>query len=45
MAWAGRYRSSEVGNAQFDVGMVGVPKGKVGPINRDGPNATGLPMG
>ncbi len=45
MAWAGRYRSSEVGNVQFDVGMVGVPKGKVGPINRDGPNATGLPIG
>jgi ABC-type glycerol-3-phosphate transport system substrate-binding protein len=25
--------------------MVGAPKGKVGPINRDGPNATGLPTG
>jgi multiple sugar transport system substrate-binding protein len=45
MAWAGRYRSSEVGTSPFEVGMVGVPKGKVGPINRDGPNATGLPVG
>ena len=45
MAWAGPFRSSEVGTSPFEVGMVGVPKGKVGPINRDGPNATGLPVG
>src|SRR5581483_5347359 len=45
MAWAGRFRSLELVNATFDVGMVGTPKGKVGPINRDGPNASGLPMG
>ena len=24
----------------FEVGMVGTPKGKAGPVNRDGPNAT-----
>jgi multiple sugar transport system substrate-binding protein len=45
MAWAGRFRSTELVKAEFDVGMVGVPKGKVGPINRDGPNGTGLPAG
>ncbi|MGE3269580.1 MAG: sugar ABC transporter substrate-binding protein [Chloroflexota bacterium] len=45
MAWAGRFRSIELVNAEFEVGMVGTPKGKVGPINRDGPNASGLPMG
>ncbi len=45
MAWAGRFRSLELVNAEFDVGMVGTPKGKVGPINRDGPNAVGLPAG
>jgi multiple sugar transport system substrate-binding protein len=43
MAWAGRFRSIELANASFEVGQVGTPKGKVGPINRDGPNATGLP--
>jgi len=45
MAWAGRFRSIELVNAPFDVGMVGTPKGKAGPINRDGPNASGLPAG
>jgi multiple sugar transport system substrate-binding protein len=45
MAWAGRFRSIELVNATFDVGMVGTPKGKAGPINRDGPNASGLPVG
>jgi multiple sugar transport system substrate-binding protein len=45
MAWAGRFRSIELANAEFEVGMVGTPKGKVGPINRDGPNASGLPTG
>jgi multiple sugar transport system substrate-binding protein len=45
MAWAGRFRSVELVNAEFEVGMVGTPKGKVGPINRDGPNGTGVPMG
>ncbi|MFN8522717.1 MAG: hypothetical protein U0821_06365 [Chloroflexota bacterium] len=45
LAWAGRYRSNELTKSQFEVGMVGVPKGKLGPINRDGPNATGLPAG
>ena len=45
MAWAGRFRSLELVNAEFEVGMVGTPKGKVGPINRDGPNASGLPVG
>lgn len=45
MAWAGKFRSIELANAEFDVGMIGTPKGKVGPINRDGPNASGLPVG
>lgn len=45
MAWAGRFRSLEVVNTDFEVGSIGTPKGKIGPINRDGPNATGLPMG
>jgi multiple sugar transport system substrate-binding protein len=45
MAWAGRFRAIELVNAEFEVGMVGTPKGKVGPINRDGPNASGLPTG
>jgi multiple sugar transport system substrate-binding protein len=45
MAWAGRFRSVEVVNVPFEVGSVGTPKGKVGPINRDGPNASGLPTG
>jgi multiple sugar transport system substrate-binding protein len=45
MAWAGRFRSLELVNAEFDVGMVSTPKGKTGSINRDGPNATGLPIG
>jgi multiple sugar transport system substrate-binding protein len=45
MAWAGRFRSLEVVNANFEVGTVGTPKGKLGPINRDGPNASGLPTG
>jgi multiple sugar transport system substrate-binding protein len=45
MAWAGKFRSLEVGDATFEVGMIGTPKGKVGPINRDGPNASGLPVG
>lgn len=45
MAWAGKFRSIEVGNAEFDVGMIGTPKGKTGPVNRDGPNASGLPVG
>jgi multiple sugar transport system substrate-binding protein len=45
MAWAGRFRSIEVANATFEVGTVGTPKGKLGPINRDGPNASGLPTG
>jgi multiple sugar transport system substrate-binding protein len=45
MSWAGRFRSTELVKAEFEPGMVGVPKGKVGPINRDGPNGTGLPAG
>lgn len=45
MAWAGRFRALEVANANFEVGMVGTPKGKTGPVNRDGPNASGLPVG
>jgi multiple sugar transport system substrate-binding protein len=45
MAWAGRFRAIELANAEFEVGMVNTPKGKAGPINRDGPNASGLPMG
>ncbi len=45
MAWAGKFRSIELANAEFEVGMIGTPKGKVGPINRDGPNASGLPVG
>jgi multiple sugar transport system substrate-binding protein len=45
MAWAGKFRSIELTNAEFEVGHVGTPKGKVGPINRDGPNASGLPVG
>lgn len=45
MAWAGKFRSLEVGTVDFEVGMVGTPKGKTGPINRDGPNASGLPTG
>jgi multiple sugar transport system substrate-binding protein len=45
MAWAGRFRAIELVNAEFEVGMVGTPKGKVGPVNRDGPNASGLPTG
>ena len=45
MAWAGRFRALELVNAPFEVGQVGTPKGKVGPINRDGPNASGLPVG
>ena len=45
MAWAGRFRSVEVANVDFEVGMVNTPKGKAGPVNRDGPNATGLPTG
>jgi multiple sugar transport system substrate-binding protein len=45
MAWAGKFRSIELVNAEFEVGMAGTPKGKAGPINRDGPNATGLPAG
>src|SRR5712692_191094 len=34
MAWAGRFRSLELVNAEFDVGMVSTPKGKTGSINR-----------
>ncbi len=45
MAWAGKFRSIELVNAKFQVGMVGTPKGATGPINRDGPNASGLPVG
>jgi multiple sugar transport system substrate-binding protein len=45
MAWAGRFRSVELANATFEVGSVGTPKGKAGPVNRDGPNASGLPTG
>lgn len=45
MAWAGKFRSIELTNAEFEIGIVGTPKGKVGPINRDGPNASGLPVG
>jgi multiple sugar transport system substrate-binding protein len=45
MAWAGRFRSIELVNAEFESGMVGTPKGKAGQVNRDGPNATGLPAG
>jgi multiple sugar transport system substrate-binding protein len=45
IAWAGRFRSIEVANANFEVGSVGTPKGKIGPVNRDGPNASGLPTG
>lgn len=45
MAWAGKFRSIELANAEFEVGMIGTPKGKAGPINRDGPNASGLPVG
>lgn len=45
MAWAGRFRSVELVNVDFEVGMVPTPTGKNGPINRDGPNATGLPTG
>lgn len=45
MAWAGKFRSIELVNAEFEVGQVGTPKGKTGPINRDGPNASGLPVG
>jgi multiple sugar transport system substrate-binding protein len=45
MAWAGRFRALEVTNVPFEVGIVGTPKGKTGPINRDGPNASGLPVG
>jgi multiple sugar transport system substrate-binding protein len=45
MAWAGRFRAIELVNAEFEVGQVGTPKGKAGPVNRDGPNASGLPMG
>ncbi|HLH73714.1 MAG TPA: sugar ABC transporter substrate-binding protein [Chloroflexota bacterium] len=29
----------------FEIGQVGTPKGKVGPINRDGPLASGIPLG
>lgn len=45
MAWAGKFRAIELVNAPFEVGQIGTPKGKVGPINRDGPNATGMPTG
>jgi multiple sugar transport system substrate-binding protein len=45
MAWAGKFRSIELVNAEFEVGMIGTPKEKTGPINRDGPNASGLPVG
>jgi multiple sugar transport system substrate-binding protein len=45
MAWAGKFRAIELVNADFEVGYVGTPKGKVGPVNRDGPNASGLPTG
>lgn len=45
MAWAGKFRSLELVNATFEVGSVGTPKGKAGPVNRDGPNASGLPVG
>lgn len=45
MAWAGKFRSIELVNATFDVGMVGTPKGTAAQVNRDGPNASGLPAG
>jgi ABC-type glycerol-3-phosphate transport system substrate-binding protein len=45
MSWTGRFQSNALTNVPFEVGMVGAPKGKVGPINRDGPNGTGLPTG
>lgn len=45
MAWAGKFRALNLINAKFEIGMIGTPKGKVGPINRDGPNATGIPLG
>ncbi len=45
MSWTGRFRSNELASVPFEVGMVGAPKGKAGPVNRDGPNGTGLPMG
>jgi len=45
MAWAGKFRSLELVNADFEVGIIGTPKGKTGPVNRDGPNASGLPAG
>jgi len=45
MAWAGKFRSLELVNSEFDVGIVNTPKGKTGPVNRDGPNASGLPVG
>ncbi|HZQ99188.1 MAG TPA: extracellular solute-binding protein [Chloroflexota bacterium] len=45
MAWAGKFRANDLINMPFEVGMVGTPKGKVGPINRDGPNGTALPVG
>ncbi len=45
MAWAGKFRALELVNAEFEVGQVGTPKGTKGPINRDGPNASGMPVG
>jgi multiple sugar transport system substrate-binding protein len=45
MAWAGKFRSIELANAEFEIGIIGTPKGKTGPVNRDGPNASGLPVG
>jgi len=45
LSWTGRFRSNELTAVPFEPRMVGVPKGKVGPINRDGPNGTGLPVG
>ncbi|MFN8522714.1 MAG: sugar ABC transporter substrate-binding protein [Chloroflexota bacterium] len=45
MAWAGRFRSVELTNVDFEPAMVNTPKGKAGPVDRDGPNASGLPMG
>jgi multiple sugar transport system substrate-binding protein len=45
MAWAGKFRSIELTNSTFQVGHVGTPKGTKGPINRDGPNASGIPVG
>lgn len=43
MAYAGRFRAIELTNAPFEVGHVGTPKGSAGRVNRDGPNASGVP--